>query len=545
MFKSKRKDNLKRHHRKCHETTISPASHGNQGNDSEKIASPDHRFSQIPDVKDTVQPYGSSILLQVAASRDTTRLVFLLDEGLSVETRASDGSTLLHCAARAGQATTVECLLARGASCDALNDSSRLPVHEAIISGDTETFTLLFRLVTQEQLRESSWRFEHSLAHSGNLDIVQAYIERLEKTVATHAMDRVLSQAARLGQHLTVAALCNYPDIDTNQILKRNAPIHYAARHGRTKVMEVLLALDRTDARMPTQHLGMHALHIAAINGHTDVVELLLGHGKADPNCLNSKRQTPLHLAAAHGRIGVVQALLHEQNMDLSCLDRHEKMPIQYAVTGWHWGVVDLLLRYLDSIDKTTTVDVSPMTVPSSKADVLQRLFKHPYFENPNAITQGSRRQTLLQRAAEKGDCDVIRALLARKGIEVNKMDNYESPLMIAAQHGQLEAVSLLLQHEDIDINQSPKWDPGWTALKYARSWKHDEIVRILLSHGAIDYEANTPTTVSTAATVDNLQSAALQPNNELQFEPFDDDMKDVPDEAWEEFMGMEAGMAT
>jgi ankyrin repeat protein len=188
------------------------------------------------------------------------------------------------------------------------------------------------------------------------------------------------------------------------------------------------------------------------------------------------------------------------------------------------------------------------MNAPIIKETVLQRLFKHPGFKNPNSKGPKWPRPTLLHKAAEKGVCDVMRVLLDHKDIDVNSEDGFTgSPLMVAAENGQVEAVRLLLQHKDIAVNHRFTFH-GYrdqTALSYAKSKKHDGIVDLLLSHGAIDYDANASSTASTTAHIDNPQSTTLQAEHETQSDSFNNCMDDVPNEVWEEFLDMEDEMDT
>ena len=73
-----------------------------------------------------------------------------------------------------------------------------------------------------------------------------------------------------------------------------------------------------------------------------------------------------------------------------------------------------------------------------------------------------------------------VQALLEWEKIEVesrNKVD--ESPLMLAAMGGRLDIVKSLIAR-DADVNK-----PGWTALHYAATRGHVEVMRLLLDKSA------------------------------------------------------------
>ncbi|KAI4607111.1 hypothetical protein J4E80_009842 [Alternaria sp. BMP 0032] len=186
--------------------------------------------------------------------------------------------------------------------------------------------------------------------------------------------------------------------------------------------------------------------------------------------------------------------------------------------------------------------DVSPTSLSFTKEDFLHRLLKHPDFGGPNKTIPGKGR-AIIHVAVNKDDCELITFLLAHPELDVNIPDQYdETPLMSAVGSGKLKAVRLLLQHKDIDVNLRGRGG-YWTALRYAKLHKRYDIVDLLLSHGAIDYDSEAPTTVPTAAHIDNPPNFTLQPDNEANFDAFDDDMDDAPTEAWEEFLDMGEGM--
>lgn len=74
----------------------------------------------------------------------------------------------------------------------------------------------------------------------------------------------------------------------------------------------------------------------------------------------------------------------------------------------------------------------------------------------------------------------VLRLLLAQPRLQVDARNAHdETPLMMAALKGQVEAARGLLER-DADPNK-----PGWTPLHYAATSGHVEIIRLLLAHDA------------------------------------------------------------
>ncbi|KAF6260118.1 ankyrin repeat-containing domain protein [Scenedesmus sp. NREL 46B-D3] len=85
-------------------------------------------------------------------------------------------------------------------------------------------------------------------------------------------------------------------------------PLHYAARAGQLKAVQLLLK-HGADVDAATRSGRATALHRAAHTGHAEVAQALLSAG-ADPLLQDADGETPLHKAAAQGHAAVVAALL-------------------------------------------------------------------------------------------------------------------------------------------------------------------------------------------------------------------------------------------
>jgi ankyrin repeat protein len=63
--------------------------------------------------------------------------------------------------------------------------------------------------------------------------------------------------------------------------------------------------------------------------------------------------------------------------------------------------------------------------------------------------------------ASQSGHVDVVRLLLAREGVEVNKTaQNGPTALLIASQQGHVEVVRLLLARRDLEFNRPHRTGP-------------------------------------------------------------------------------------
>lgn len=96
---------------------------------------------------------------------------------------------------------------------------------------------------------------------------------------------------------------------------------------------------------------------------------------------------------------------------------------------------------------------------------------------DPNTVNE--RGEPALITAARDGAPEVVRALIkARARVNIRNAVG-DTPIMIAALHGNLPVVKLL-REAGAEINP-----PGWTPLLYASVNGHDKVIEYLLSSGA------------------------------------------------------------
>ena len=108
----------------------------------------------------------------------------------------------------------------------------------------------------------------------------------------------------------------------------RKRPLHYAATHGQSETIQVLLrfGVDK-DARDET---GLTPLHCAAVWERMDAAKTLLDAG-AKIEAEDAFQDTPLHLAAMHNRVTMIEFLV-ERGANVRAANRKDKTPLDLAI---------------------------------------------------------------------------------------------------------------------------------------------------------------------------------------------------------------------
>ncbi|RSM07160.1 hypothetical protein CDV31_008712 [Fusarium ambrosium] len=246
--------------------------------------------------------------------------------------------------------------------------------------------------------------------------------------------------------------------------------IHIAACFGIVNLVRTLRP--RTEPIVNEQDgWGFTALSWAAKQGHEETVEAILEFTGVDVDIRDSRGRTPISLAARQGHVAIVKMLLdHGANPNFR--DFQEATPLWHAAKRGHAATVALLIKY--------GVDVNV------------------------ASTDYVERHTPLSLAAVNGQVEVISLLLAQQDIQprprITSLASYDSPCtpLGLAVHGEHPgAVEVLLSNPEIAVAARENTD-GEMLLHMAVERGHEEIVRLLLSHGMnvndqSDWGRNTP----------------------------------------------------
>jgi len=222
------------------------------------------------------------------------------------------------------------------------------------------------------------------------------------------------------------------------------------------------------DTSIPLKSIN-DALRDAALWGRANVVKTILDSAKSvNVNDVDLFNRTPLILGALHG--DVVRALLAHNGVDVNAADDSGRRALMTAAENGVIDVVRALLAY-NGVDVNAADDSGRTALMMAAEEV-----------NVNAADRGGR--TALMMAVQKGDIDVVRALLAHKRVNVNAADNSGiTALMMAAEEGHIDVVRALLAHDGVNVDAADNRQN--TALMIAAYKGYANIVQAFLQYSA------------------------------------------------------------
>ncbi|XP_023717827.1 putative ankyrin repeat protein RF_0381 [Cryptotermes secundus] len=366
------------------------------------------------------------IHLAILTGNDAIAL-WLLENGVSVNTESMAGISPLFCAIRCRNTQLVKVLIEKGADVNAkiVNMDGITPLHSAVLVKDVDIFKIL------------------------------------------------------LENGADFTAFCNF---------RNQTVIHSAAAAGN---LEMFLTMVRYNADMSVQtnnEKGDRPIHLAASMGHVSIVEWLIENG-ISMEIINKEGHTPLHRAAFRGKIRVVKLLLKKgadvnirtknkerntENIDhlnafdcaamvggLRCLkvlligntvksggNKYGDFPIHFAAAYGHLDVVDWLIDRGSAVDIRNNMGSTPLINASwgGHCNVARMLLDRG--ADVNATVEKADNRSVIHSASFSGNAQLVELLLER-GATVNARTstNNRTPLHWAAQEGHLETVRLLIKH--------------------------------------------------------------------------------------------------
>jgi hypothetical protein len=429
-----------------------------------------------------------------AGNRDAVRAILATPAGKSaVNTPEADGTTPLHWATRADEATIARDLIAAGANANAVNRYGVTPLSLAAGNASAELVDILLKAgADAKTVIKDGETVLMAAARTGNPRAVQMLIEY---GAVVDARESLLGETALMWavaeNHPEAAKLLIAHGADVNALTSelkytkdrfglegvltilphgRWTPLMYAARQGSLEASKVL-ADAGADKNARDPDLSTPAI-IATINGHYDVAGMLVERG-ADPNLPDTSGMAVLYAAIDMNTPAEIYGRPNRKSTStISALD-----------------LVKVLLAHGANVN----------------AQLRSATVQRAHTPGDGLLGAGA---TPLMRAARTGDAAAIRILLEHGADPAMTTNNHTTALMFAAGNGRgtgvfqkdigterdlLEAVHVLVER-GVDVNAAN--DNAQTAMHFAAQCS-DEIVRYLAGHGAVldakDKQGHTP----------------------------------------------------
>jgi serine/threonine-protein phosphatase 6 regulatory ankyrin repeat subunit B len=204
--------------------------------------------------------------------------------------------------------------------------------------------------------------------------------------------------------------------------------------------------------------------------------------------------------ATGSGHLTTVQALLCVSGININAQNFEGSTALLVAALNSNYDLVKTLINHGANVNVASNIRCTPLMIAAEKGDLttVQALLGAPEIDI-NAQNDGG--FTALYVAGFYGNYDVVKTLI-NHGASVNLADNNRwTPLMIAAEKGDLTTVQALLGVSGININAQNS--EGSTALLVAALNGNYGVVKALIKQGAdvdiTDNNGQTPIMVASS----------------------------------------------
>lgn len=468
------------------------------------------------------QKHNGETALMLAAAYNNINCVKALiaaHADLNIQTKNSK-KTALHYATEKCYTECAKAIIEAGANLNLKDSDGNTALHIAVKNGYSDIMNAI-KLATKKEINVciDVWSSLRFAINNKNIASLNALIEtrpnlnHLDTKGYSHLM-----LAAQLGFTEGVEALIA-ANANLNITNEGGSALVYAAKNGHTGCVQALIKAN-ADLNI-TDSNGNSALFLAVINGHNDCVrEILKTNAKLDVwktlrhaivykniVCLNAiiakkpnvnerdhEKKTHLFVAAKNGFTEGVQALISAKaDMNILCDDM---TPLMVAAANGRLECVKVLIASKAKINAANEDGKTALyyATTAGYANVVSTL-----------ISVGAKgKDSALLTAAARGHTDIV-LMLINAGADVNPPKDYMTPLMYAAEQGDLKSLKALLEAK-ANVNARIRFKPSYrnayynTALMYAAAYGHLECVKALIQAGAdvgIEGVLDAPTSLS------------------------------------------------
>ncbi|KAH6776081.1 hypothetical protein C2S52_013642 [Perilla frutescens var. hirtella] len=327
----------------------------------DRVSAADH--ASFDEILSRCSPAGNAFLHVAAKHGNKDLAIFIAAQKPSLWLyKNSNGETVLHSAAKAGDASMVKALVEIYSQFllpnDEVDESFNLlreknergntVLHEALLNGwDSVAGYLIKEDPELSYCRNKDGESGLYLAaQAGFVDCVSLILRLCTDLKRFDELFKKKSPilAAIKNKDVLEAMLDINPSLIRSRDDEGRNPLHYAALSGHHRISHYLLSLYTGNASRRDKN-GQFPIHLAAIEGHVDVVRLLLEYLPDPEELLDRDGRNILHLAANHGRSNVVGFILKNPNLCglINMKDKCGNTPLHLATMCFHPTIVSAL----------------------------------------------------------------------------------------------------------------------------------------------------------------------------------------------------------
>ncbi|GFG36261.1 hypothetical protein Cfor_08873 [Coptotermes formosanus] len=396
---------------------------------------------------------GMTPLMYAVKDNRAALLDRMVELGADVCARNNDNYNALHIAAMYSREDIVKILLTKKGVDPFASGGPRMQtaVH-LVASRQTGTATSILRLLLNtagKDIRlkpDSKGKIPLLLAvEAGNQSMCRELLgqqtaEQLKAT--TDNGDAAIHLAARRRDVDMIRILVDYGTNIDMQNGEGQTALHIAAAEGDETLVKYFYAVRANASIVDNQ--DRTPMHLAAENGHATIIELLADKYKASIFERTKDGSTLMHIASLNGHAECAM-MLFKKGVYLHMPNKGGARSIHTAARYGHVGIINTLLQKGEKVDVTTNDNYTALhiAVESAKPAVVETLLGYGADVH---VTGGKLRETPLHIAARVKDGDRCALMLLKSGAGPNiKTDDGQTPVHVAAKHGNLVTLMLLL----------------------------------------------------------------------------------------------------
>ena len=459
-------------------------------------------------------------LVGAAARQDAAAVQALLDQGVDVDARRSDGVTALLWAAHRDDLAIAERLLAAGADPNAADDHGVTPLIRAAENASPALVERLLAAGAAADAAQGNGLTPLMVAsRTGSIDVVRTLLEHGADVNATTAeLGATALMWAVAAPHRPIVEVLLETGADVHvSTAKGMTPLLTAAQHGDIETARLLVAAG-ADVNHPGAD-GTYPLPFAIVDGHDDFALFLLDEG-ADPNTRIAGIPA---LAAAAGNVDTWLSDWDQRHGDARYVSRYRSRGGRiYLTAAQRRPLVEALLAA--GADPNGRIETSAMLMnyiaypkkgafePFACGTGDLRGATALWVAAFGAASEGAYRSSAAgtENYRVESSADIVEVLLAAGADQSLATDDGTTPFMAAAGLGRstfrpnwtrgmrsrgAEAATRVLLEAGAEINRVNEAD--FTALHGAAFRGLNEVVEYLVANGADidarDYRGRTP----------------------------------------------------